>query len=276
MVAVIIVTHNSEDTFDQAITSLLAQTLLPNQILVIDSGSENTQYIKKYGHEGAFEIAFLSNVGFSVANNVGFQSLDPDIRYVLFMNPDVLLETPFLEKAVQWMDVKGREKAGALTGLLLGYDFKEEKPTGYIDSTGIFSTWYGRWYDRGQGKRAKNSPYTLVESVPAICGALFFARKAALHDVLINSSQVFDENFFCYKEDIDLSCRLKKRGWQLIYLPTLLAYHARGWRKDRGQVPYASRVMSAHNELKLHWKLKNPIKILYSCLKWIGVRFFNV
>lgn len=271
MVAVIIVTHNSENTFDQAITSLLAQTLPPFQILVIDSGSENTQYIKKYGHDGPIEMAFLSNVGFSVANNVGFQSLEQEIQYVLFMNPDVILETAFLEKAVQWMDVKGREKVGALTGLLLGYDFKEEKPTGYIDSTGIFSTWYGRWYDRGQGKRAKTSPYTQMEAVPAICGALFFGRKAALHEV-----HVFDETFFCYKEDIDLSCRLRKRGWQLVYLPTLIAYHARGWRKDRGRVPYELRLMSARNELKLHMRLKNPIKILYSLMKWIGVRVFNI
>ncbi len=268
-VGVIIVTHNSEKTIDPVLASLESQTLPPSKIYLIDSGSKNVDPIKKWNRHGVIEIALLPNVGFSAANNLGFISLEKEIEYVLFLNPDVILTPDFLEKGAQVLEQN--PSVGAITGKMIGYDFAKDKPTHLIDSTGIFGKWYGNWYDRGQNEPSDR--YNEEEEIPAICGALFFGKKEAFESVLIRDDEVFDEKFFCYKEDIDLSLRLKEKGWILKYIPALVAYHGRGWKK-RAQVSRNLKLMSAKNELLLHWKIQDPIKITYSFLKWIGVKFF--
>lgn len=264
-IGVIIVTHNSEKSIDQTLSALERQTLAPTEKIIVDSGSSETHYLRQYR---SLEICLMPNIGFSAANNLAVSALDPSIDYILFLNPDVILPDDFLEKAVHWME--RRAEVAALSGPLLGWNLEEARPTGRIDSTGIFTTWYGRWYDRGQGKAVRGHRYTQEEAVPALCGALLFCRKKALPD------PVFDEKFFCYKEDIDLSLRLRKAGWKLYYVPDLIAYHARGWSTSRQKMPRSSRLMSAQNELRLHLKGYNPIKIGYSFLKLIGVKLFDL
>lgn len=275
-VGVVIVTHNSEASINPTLAALNQQTYPPFQVVLVDSGSSTTHYLKEHSHQGSLEICLMPNIGFSSANNMGISSLDAVIDYVLILNPDVILPDNFIEKALEWMAVDGRTNVGAITGPLWGWDLDKEKPTGLLDSTGIFTTWYGKWYDRGKGLSAKYNPFKKMETLPAICGALMFCRREALISVKLKGSQVFDEEFFCYKEDIDLSLRLRKKGWTLYYVPELIAYHARGWQQDRQKIPKDLREMSALNELKLHLKGYNPIKIFYSTLKWVGVSLFNL
>lgn len=268
---VIVVTHNSEATIDQTLASFAEQTFRPYEAFLIDSGSADLQYIKKYNRKMGLEICFMPNIGFSAANNLGAGSLDKEVEYVLFLNPDVVMPPTLFQDLVAWMNA--HPDVGAVTPKLLGYDFKKVTPTGKLDSAGIASTWYGKWFDRGQREPAEL--YSKQEEVEAICGAFFFARRKALNSVLIHNYEIFDESFFSYKEDIDLSLRLKNAGWKLVYLPQFIAYHGRGW-KTRALVPYPIRVMSAENELKLHIKSKNPIRIAYSFLKLMGVKLFNL
>lgn len=270
-VGVVIVTHQSESTIDPVIDALQKQTVPATEIFIIDSGSSNTAYVKKYNRKGVIELCLMPNIGFSAANNLGFASLGKEIDCVLFLNPDLILPVDFLEKAIFWLS--NHPKVGALTPKLLGFDFKTNEPTGLIDSAGITGAWYGRWYDRGQGK--KSHEYDREDQVDALCGACMFCRKEALLSVEISPGQVFDENFFCYKEDIDLSLRLAKEGWELMFVPSLIAYHGRGW-KGRKNTSHLLRLMSAENELKLHLKQKNPIKIFYSWLKVWGVKVFDL
>jgi len=275
-VGVVIVTHNSQSTIDETLHSLTLQTLPPKEIYLVDSGSSETRYLKVHDHEGALEMCMMPNIGFSAGNNLGYSTLTNEIKYVLFLNPDVILPATFVEEAVNFMNEEGHIKVGALSGILLGWDVEKERPTGLIDSSGIFPKWYGHWSDRGRGESAKRNPYQKTEAVPALCGALMFCRKAALDSVKIGKDQIFDETFFCYKEDIDLSLRLRDKGWYLYYVPSLTAYHVRGWNPDRHSAPRKLRLMSAENELKLHLKRKNPIKIAYSALKWLGVKLLNI
>lgn len=275
-VGVVIVTHNSQASITQTLQALNAQTYPLKQIVLIDSGSTQSQYLKVHDHQGPLEMCLMPNIGFSAGNNLGYASLLESIQYILFLNPDVILPKDFIEKAINWITNTPNKKVGAFTGPLLGWDLEKEKPTGLIDSTGIFSTWYGKWYDRGQGLSVKYHKQKNVEAVAALCGALIFAKREALESVKIGAAQIFDPSFFCYKEDIELSLRLRKKGWQLLYVPELEAFHARGWQKERKSMSRQVRLMSAKNELKIHLKLYNPIKITYSLMKWMGVKVFNL
>jgi len=270
-IGVILVTHNSEQTIDGTLLSLGEQIFKPYESFLIDSGSADVQYIKKYNRKMGLEICLMPNIGFSAANNLGFASLDKDVEYILFLNPDVVMPQTLFQDLCDYMDK--HPEAGAITPKLIGYDFKKNEPSKKIDSAGIASTWYGRWYDRGQGQNIDS--YNREEEVDAICGAFFFARRKAILSVQINKYEIFDETFFCYKEDIDLSVRLKSAGWKLVYLPQFIAYHGRGWKK-RELVSHPVKEMSARNELKLHLKMKNPVRIIYSFLKLIGVKLFDI
>jgi GT2 family glycosyltransferase len=108
-----------------------------------------------------------------------------------------------------------------------------------------------------------------VEDLPAACGALMFCRTQALEEVALAKNQVFDQRFFMYKEDIDLSLRLRGRGWRVARRPDLLCHHGRGWQ-GRPKMSYRSRYLSARNELLLCWR--NGLKGLpYSLLKFAYV-----
>lgn len=274
-VAIIIVTYNDRGAIHQTLETVFHQTKKPQQVIVVDSGSTDPSFLYRYHGDERLEMIFSpTNIGFTGGNNLGYLCINPDTDYVLFLNPDVFLAPNYLEKAIALMDTN--LDWGALTGVLEGYSLKTNSPTGLYDSTGIFQTWYGKWYDRSQGDEIQDVHYNSHESVAGICGAAFFARKKALEQVQTNRQEIFDAAFFMYKEDIDLSIRLRKAGWILMFCPELKAYHCRGWNRDRTRVPRQFRLMSAKNELVVHLRMKSPVSIGYSLAKYAAVRLLNV
>lgn len=274
--AVIIVTHHSQHCLDQAIEALKNQTALPTQIIIIDSGSSDTAYLERYKKDSLITLHLTKkNVGFCVGNNLGLSYVDKQLAsFVLFLNPDTFLFPRFLEMATEVMLKPESAEIGALSGILLGYDLSQKSPNGRIDSTGIFQSWVGKWYDRHQGTPYPPSDELKEEPVPALCGALMFCRLEALHDVELAPSIAMDPSFFMYKEDIDLSLRMRRKGWKILFHPQLKAYHCRGWQKNRLEVPRSMRLLSAKNEIRLHYRFKSPY-LLYSLLKYAAVKLFN-
>jgi N-acetylglucosaminyl-diphospho-decaprenol L-rhamnosyltransferase len=274
-VSVIIVTYNSQNYIDSAMRALNEQGESVHQIIIVDTGSENLHYLDAYKGDMRVQIlAIEKESGFCCGNNVGYQLVDASADYVMLLNPDAFLGPGYFKKAIEFM--QKHPKAGAVSGKTLGYDIRKNQPTGLYDTTGIFVTWYGRWYDRGQGQEVTNSLYTELETVPAICGAVYFARKAALDCVLLTGKAIFDPSFYMYKEDIDLSLRLRRAGWTLWYYPELVAYHCRGWNSDRSKMQRLMRLCSARNDLRINLKRLQPIGVLYSLTKYLAVLFFDL
>lgn len=274
-VAVILVCYNSEKFLHKAIQAVKAQSYPVHQIILIDTGSDNRSYLEPYRNQPGFILEFIEKeAGFCRGNNVGYSHVDHDADYILLLNPDAFLRENYIEKAVAFMEQHSR--AGAVTGMALGYDIDKKSPTGLYDSTGIFTSWYGRWFDRAHGIEVKTHLYSNKERVPAICGALFFIRKTVLDGVLIENRNIFDRSFYMYKEDIDLSLRIRKAGWELWYDPELLAYHCRGWGGDRSKIARKMRLCSARNDLRVNLRAAHPIGIIYSMCKYLAVRFLDV
>ncbi len=274
---VIIVTHNSERVLPRCLAALFCQLRQVDSCIVVDSGSldpeRHQQICLQSG--GAVRFVAVENRGFGAGNNIGFACLKEkktardDI--VLFLNPDVFLANDVVEKICAIFAQNPR--AGAIGGTLLGYDLHQQQPSGRIDSTGIFRRWYGRWYDRDQGKFEQSRQG--CEQVPALCAALMACRIEALRDVIRTNGGVFDEHFFLYKEDIELSFRLRRNGWQLFYCPEIRAYHCRGWSSQRTRMPYSLRLISAKNEILLYRRHPSPY-MLWAVAKYLLVRIFRV
>lgn len=266
----IIVTHDSAAVLPACLTALAQQTMPVAGIVIVDSGSTDRGYLDPLRNQERLVLIEAENVGFGRANNIGMAAIPADARIVLFLNPDTFLLPDSVARINQILD--SRELAGVVTGKLLAYDPVRARPTGLLDSTGIFRRWYGRWVDRGQGE-ADTGQYGTASLVPAVCGALMCCRIEALRS--LGGNEVFDADFFLYKEDIELSLRMKKRGWQLVYDPSLVAYHCRGWRQDRRQIPYALRIMAAKNEILLYTKHPSPY-IVWALAKYLLVRYSRI
>lgn len=272
--AVIIVAYNSQNHLPWCLKALKEQTLLPSQIIVVDSGSHDSSYLMEWEDDPlVFVHRANSNIGFCQGNNLGMAFVKATMQYVLFLNPDAFLTPSFIENACAVMEEKANKKVGALSGILLGYEMQNNRPSGKIDSTGVFRTWYGRWFDRAQGEDVQltKMSYYQREEVPALCGALMFCRLEALRSVELAPNMVMDSEFFMYKEDIDLSLRLRRQEWSLLFDPALESYHCRGWGQDRKQVSLQFRLMSARNEMRIYERMRSPC-YFYSVLKYLLVR----
>jgi len=272
---IIIVTHNSKNELPECLKCLAEDSIKHSFVLVVDSGSSDRGYLKDLAADFGFELLETENRGFAAANNIGFKRVlekgaaPSDI--IVFLNPDTFVKPGWAKHLTKVFE--DNVEAGAVTGKLMGYDLENKKPTGKFDSTGIFRKWYGRWYDRGQGEKDL-SQYNKDQLVPAICGALFCCQVQSLIDSMVADHCVFDEDFFLYKEDIELSLRLRKNGWDLHYHPDIEAYHCRGWNESRASVSYEKRLMSAGNELLLYKKHFSPY-LFWAFLKYLLVRFFH-
>ncbi len=267
---VIIVTHNSAKVLDHCLAHLAKQTVPIKAVAIVDSGSDDPGYLDAATGLAGMRIIKTANVGFSRANNIGFQEIvtDPE-GMAAFINPDTFLPPDYLASAVAVL----QENPGAavVAGKLLGFDPDAMRPSGKIDSTGIFRCWYGRWYDRGQGEEDRGQ-YDLIAALPAVCGALMCCRLKALQPF---RGTVFDPDFFLYKEDIELSLRLRAAGWLLIYDPRLIAHHCRGWAKNRARIGYHLRLIAAQSEVLLCRKHPGPA-ILWALMKLFLVRVFHL
>ena len=235
MLSVIIVTHNSERCMVRGMASLDDQSAPASRVIIVDSGSTAPSYLDHLATKKGYEIHHKRNIGFAAANNFGLSLTAAKSEYVCMMNPDTFLETETFESALAHLSTDAQ--VGIIGGRLKGFDIDLNIPTGLLDSTGVFRSWYGRWYDRGQGEKNADN-FRVQEEVPAVCGAFMFCRTAALQEALPTP---FDESFFMYKEDIDLCLRLRKKGWKLLYDPGVEMYHARGWANDRKAISYATQ-----------------------------------
>ncbi len=269
-IAVIIVTHNSQPVLEQCLSALEKQTIKPNRIVIVDSGSTDTGYLQSCCNDRV-AVHKEENIGFSQANNLGYQSIDPGTDFVLFLNPDAFPSPNAIESALNF--INHNRDVGCVSGRLLGFDCTEQKATNTIDSTGVFRKWYGRWHDRGQGQ-PDNGQYSAQEDVPAACGAFLFCRKVMLDQVALADGVIFDPEFFLYKEDIELCLRIRKTGWRIVYLPEIIAYHCRGWQ-ERQQIPYQLRLTAVRSELLLYQKHPSPY-MLWALAKYALVRWLRV
>jgi GT2 family glycosyltransferase len=256
---------------------LSSQTLQASQIVLVDSGSTDRAYLNEFDSVDGVDVVFAEkDIGFCRGNNLGLAKIFPEIDFILFINPDAFAMPTFIEEAVAFMLLDSQKKCGALTGTTAGYSIENDLPTGLYDTTGVFCTWWGRWYDRGQGEAVNPQLYTSVEEIPAICGAVFFCRRTAVMDVMLPGEELFDSRFYMYKEDIDLSLRLRAHGWKLMFVPAVKSFHCRGWNPNRKSMQKKMRLHSAYNELTIHRRQKWMVPTFYSALKYWAVKCFNL
>lgn len=248
-VTVHIVTYNSAEDIEACLDAVWRQTYPIEKIVVIDNASkdETANRVREYvERNGTSQVQFVQNrmnTGFAPAHNQAMRMTQSD--YVLVLNPDVELGADYVKRLIGQME--RRPEIGSATGLLL---LKSSSET--VDSTGLTMNAIWRAFDRGAGEAAQQ--WSESGEVFGVSGAAAMYRRTMIEDISING-EFFDEDFFAYKEDVDVAWRAELLGWKAYYCADAIATHERGWKKgSRSSQPLFVRKYSYINRYKMIYK----------------------
>lgn len=244
-----LVTHNESHDVERLLPSLLAQTFRGFSVEATDNVSEDGSRSTLAAFQKLSPVPFRihasrTNLGFTGGHNRNIQAgLDAGAAWVLVLNADVVLAPEFLDRLLSDAEAPGRERVGAVTGKILRADGPDLVPTGTIDTVGIWMTRSGRHFDLGGGD-PDDGRYDVPAEVFGVSGCVALYRAAALSDVRI-STGFFDDDFFLYREDVDLAWRLRGRGWTARCVPSAVAWHRRRNLPERRRS--MSRIANLHS-----------------------------
>jgi GT2 family glycosyltransferase len=258
-VAVVILNWNGIADTVSCLDSLINQTYSDYTIVVIDNGSvdDSVDILKKYiaSHSSSpIELICNSkNFGFAGGVNTGIRwALDKQYDAVALFNNDATADKDWLAHLVKGLSDK---KTGISTGLLLHENGKT------IDSTG---DWYSKWglpFPRSRNEStvfAPNNGFVFGAS-----GGATLYRAEMLRDV-----GLFDEDFFAYYEDADISFRAQLADWKVRYTSEAIAYHKQGATSKK--IP-GFAVYQTFKNLPLLFLKNVPTSLLIP----IGLRFYS-
>lgn len=265
-----LVTWNSAETLAACLGSLREQTCRDFSLVVLDNDSaDDSPAVARGFADVVDEVVTLDrNTGYAGGHNRVLAG--QECEYVLFLNPDVVLEREFIARALERLD--RHPECGSLSPRL--YRLRREdgqwRPTTVLDSTGIFWRPTQRHLDRGSGEE-DHGQYDRAEYVFGVTGAAAVYRRTCLADLAVDG-EVWDEDFFSYREDADLAWRAVWRGWKCIYDPRVTAWHVRNvLPRHRHRVAPERNMHSVRNRFLLRFK-NMPLATWLRYLPWITVR----
>ena len=223
-ISVVIVNYNVKYYVGQCIDSVRrALRGIDSEIIVVDNHSRDgsVDYLSKI--EGVRIIESGHNLGFSKANNIAIRQSTAE--YVLMLNPDTIVAEDAIRMIIDFAD--SHPQAGGI-GVRMHNDWgttaRESRRglpspmTSFYKIIGLSKRLpqhrkYGRYY---MGWLPWDSP----SRIEVVSGACFLVRRKALDEV-----GLMDEDYFMYGEDIDLSYRLLKGGWENWFVPADIIHY---------------------------------------------------
>ncbi|MBU1131157.1 glycosyltransferase family 2 protein [Patescibacteria group bacterium] len=240
--AVNLVTHNAEKYLPFCLNSLSEQSRQDFSLLIIDNGSndETVRYLKE-NYPQIKLVVHPQNIGFARAHNQGIAWSNS--QYLMLLNQDVILDKNYFAKAIDYLD--SHPDVAALTGKILVWDFENNQRTSTIDSLGLKVYKNHQVADAHQGEKDAGQ-FAEVKEIFGPSGAMPIYRRSLLEKVKIDfqaamrHQEYFDEDFFSYKEDVDLAFRMRLADLKSVYFPGCAAYHD---RSVKGPINYSSRAI---------------------------------
>ena len=237
--SVIIVNYNVKYFLEVCLHSVFkAAAGIDTEVIVVDNDSKDDSCaMVRAKFPQAKLIENKDNKGFSKANNQGVAIAQGE--YILFLNPDTVMPEDFFQRTLAYMDAN--PKAGALGPRLIdgkgtfAPDSKKSFPTlsvAIFKTTGIHkifskSPYFNKYY-AVHIKERQTAP------VEVLSGCCMLVR----HSVIKEVGGAFDEDYFMYCEDVDLSYRIEKAGYDNIYYPEATLIHYKGESTRKATLQY--------------------------------------
>ena len=238
---IVIPNLNGAGWLRDSIESIWAQTEQDFELIVVDNAStdESLAIARSYvGRERYTLIENDHNTGFSAAVNQGIRAAKGE--YVVMFNNDAFAEPDWLAELIAAAEQD--ERIFAVQSLMIRH-FERD----IADDAGDYVTLFGWACKRGDGFPWRR--YQKPQRIFSACGGASLYRKKILDEI-----GWFDELFFAYFEDVDLSWRANSLGYKNWYCPSAKCYHICG--ATTGAVRYNDfkSVQSGRNSILLPYK----------------------
>ena len=236
--SVIIVNYNVKHFLEQCLFSVQKACLnIDAEIIVADNNStDGSRALLEPAFAGVKFLWNSNNAGFAKANNQALAEAKGE--FILFLNPDTILPEDSIENCLQFF--KSNKMAGAVGIRMIdgtGKFLKESKRAFPSPLTSLYKL-AGLTMLFPRSKRfAKYHLGHLSENenheVDVLAGAFMMIPKKVLDEI-----GNFDEMFFMYGEDVDLSFRIQKAGYKNYYFSESTIIHFKGESTKRGSLNY--------------------------------------
>jgi O-antigen biosynthesis protein len=263
--SVIIVNYNVKYFLEQCLYSVFkALTGIDGEVIVVDNNSvDGSEAMVRSRFPNVKLIINHENIGFAKANNQALKTAQGD--YNLLLNPDTVLEESTFAQCLEFMDA--RPDVGSLGPKMIngkGHFLPESKrglPTPEVAFYKVFgltrlfahSPRFGKYY---LGHTSNEE----IQDVDVLTGAFMLIRRKVLDQI-----GFFDEQYFMYGEDIDLSYRILKAGFKNVYFPKTTIIHYKGESTKKGSLNYIMlfyKAMHIFAEKHLSGKMVAPYLLL--------------
>ncbi len=210
LVSIVTVNYNGKKYLKNCFNSLdkLNYPKPKLEFIMVDNGSsdDSVEFVKRNYPEVKIILNDVNN--YCRANNLGIKNAKG--KFIALLNNDMVVSKDWLEELLEVL--KSDKSIGVVGSKILFMD-------GKIQSAGHEELPNFYWVDRGCFENSLDA-YNKIEEVNSLCGGAVLYRKDALEQV-----DYFDEDFNMYIEDVDISIRLRKKGWKLVYVPKSLVRH---------------------------------------------------
>jgi hypothetical protein len=227
VVSIIIVNYNGLPYLKECLASIQEQSYPEIEVICVDNGSQDgsPEFIQQnYPHIKI--IVNEKNLGFCRGNNLGILAAKGE--YVFLLNNDTKLEASCVENMVREIEQKPPHCIGVIPKVLF-YD----EPL-LINSYGVIWHHKYHWRDNRCGLLDLGQFKTSEKVFGSMFAAILFKKKELIKIGL------FDEDYFCYGEDFDISYRVNIFGYTFFTAPQAIVYHKfRTSSRDREQPEWA-------------------------------------
>jgi GT2 family glycosyltransferase len=211
VITIIIVNWNCGELLAECLRCLKMQTFKSARVLVVDNASSDGSIAAAGIPANNIELLQMDfNLGFAAANNRALAQCNTE--FVALLNPDALPEPDWLECLLA--AARSNPEVAAFGSRQLCHDNPE-----ILDGTGDTYHMSGLAWRERYGMR-QQSQDLISREIFSPCAAAALYRRQVLLD-----AGGFDEDFFCYVEDVDLGFRLHLSGYKALYVPDAVVRH---------------------------------------------------
>lgn len=207
--SIIILNWNGLKYLKECLNSVYKQTFGDFEVILVDNYSKDSSVsFVRHNFPKTRIIKNKKNFGFAKGNNMGIKKSKG--KYIVLLNNDTIVDKNWLKELVKTADE--RKEAGMISP-------KTYLKSGGIDTLGLKMTHWGLAFDI---KEKKSIKHLLCPS-----GVSCLYKKSMLKDIEYKG-QYFDEDLFCYSEDLDLGIRAVLKGWECAYSDKSTLFHVHG------------------------------------------------
>lgn len=274
--SILILSFNTKDITIKCLNRLigsLSNILFEVEIIIVDNASTDgsqsaiSNIVKKFESKNVElkNIFNTKNTGYTKGNNQGMRNANG--KYILFLNSDVIIDSLDWDKLLNFLDEN--PQIGALS-------VRVNLSSGALDKAshrGFPTIWNSFCYYTKLESITRRVPFinkifggyhmiysdlSKIHEIDSPSGAFYLAPKKILDEL-----NGFDERFFMYGEDLDLSYRLKSKGYKVVFYPLEKVIHLKYQSGFKNKILSTQTKMHFFQAMKIfyqkHYEQKNPV-----------------